>query len=63
MGVRMFLACFGSMVNRVQGMTVCYVGMMRRLFCVAGFVVLRCFLVVPGSVFVMFGGVLMVLLC
>jgi hypothetical protein len=44
------------MMFSVAGMTVGSVGVVRRLFVIAGFVVLGGFTVVLGSMLVMFGG-------
>jgi hypothetical protein len=43
-------------VFSVAGMTVGGVGVVRRLFVIAGFVVLGGFTVVPGGMLVVFGG-------
>jgi hypothetical protein len=43
-------------VFSVAGMTVGGVGLVRRLFVIAGFVVLGGFTVVPGGMLVVFGG-------
>jgi hypothetical protein len=40
----------------VAGMPVCGVSVVRRLFVIAGFVVLGGFTVMPGGMLVMFGG-------
>lgn len=49
------------MVFGVAGMPVRGMGMMRRLFVIAGFMVLGGFAVMPGRVLVMLGGLLMML--
>ena len=49
-------AGLGMMLFGVAGMTVSAVGVVRRLFVIAGFVVFGGFTVVLGSMLVMFGG-------
>ncbi len=49
-------ACLDVMMFSVAGMTVGGVGVVRRLFVIAGFVVFGGFTVVLGSMLVMFGG-------
>jgi hypothetical protein len=49
-------ACLDVVMFSVAGMTVGGVGVVRRLFVIAGFVVFGGFTVVLGSMLVMFGG-------
>jgi hypothetical protein len=53
---RVMTARLDVVMFSVAGMTVGGVGVVRRLFVIAGFVVLGGFTVVPGSVLVVFGG-------
>jgi hypothetical protein len=54
--------CFGMMFFGVAGMTVGAVGVVRRLFVIAGFVMLGGFAVMLGRVLVMFGSLVMMVL-
>jgi hypothetical protein len=56
MAARLDMMMFGVAGVPVRGM-----GMMRRLFVIAGFVVLGGFAVMPGRVLVMFGRLVMML--
>jgi hypothetical protein len=47
-------------LGRVQRMPVCHLGVVRRLFVVAGLVVFRCFAMVLGGMFMMVCGLLVV---
>jgi hypothetical protein len=49
----MMFCGFFSMMNRVEGMPVCSVGMMRCLFVAAALIVLGCFVVMAGRMFMM----------
>jgi hypothetical protein len=55
-------AGLGMMLFGVAGMTVRAVGVVRRLFVIAGFMVLGGFAVMLGSMLVMLGGLVMVML-
>jgi len=55
-------AGLGMMLFGVAGMTVSAVGVVRRLFVIAGFMVLGGFAVMLGGMLVMLGGLVMVML-
>ena len=55
----MVLGGLFDMMRRLQRMAVSHVGVMRRLFVVAGFVVGRCFAVMFGGRFMMMGSQMM----
>ena len=55
-------ACLGVMFFGVAGVAVGAVGVVRRLFVIAGFMVLGGFAVMLGGMLVMLGGLVMVVL-
>jgi hypothetical protein len=55
-------AGLGMMLFGVAGVAVSGVGVMRRLLVIAGLVVLGGLAVMPGGMFVVFGGLVMVML-
>jgi len=56
-------SCFGTVVRSMGVMTVGQVGVMRGLFVTTRFVMLGCFLVVSGGMFVMLRRLMMMLCC
>ena len=55
-------AGFGMMLFGVAGVAVCSVGVMRGLLVIAGLVVFGGFAVMPGGMFVVFGGLVVMVL-